>query len=344
MAGDRDAIDFVTMGMFIIDEIEFPPPKPPVKDVIGGAGTYSALGARLFSPGTQAKSVGWIIDCGSDFPQEIRDTIASWNTGVLMRETPHRLTTRSWNGYGEHEHRAFRYTTPKLRLDHDDLPNTDLIWSKSFHLICSATRCISLVEKILALRGSAPRPLFIWEPVPDLCTPEEFVKCCKALKHIDVVSPNHSELGALFSKNTNGTDYVEHRVIENLCEQWLQSGIGQYDQGAIVVRAGKDGCFVARKGFQKWLPAYHQSAEKAVDPTGGGNTFLGGLAVGLVRGGGLNSVAEAAAWGSVSASFAIEQIGCPTLSRTEKEEIWNDSRVDERLSEFKERLDRYVQP
>lgn len=91
---------------FSIDEIEFPPPKPPVKDILGGAGSYSALGARLFCPPPQSKSVGWIVDCGSDFPDELRETIARWDTGVVMRETPHRLTTRGWNGYGEHEHRG----------------------------------------------------------------------------------------------------------------------------------------------------------------------------------------------------------------------------------------------
>lgn len=106
MANKSSSIDFCTLGMFIIDEIEFPPPKPPVKDIVGGAGSYSALGARIFSPPPQSRSVGWIVDCGSDFPPELRDSIASWETGVLIRETPDRLTTRGWNGYGENEHRG----------------------------------------------------------------------------------------------------------------------------------------------------------------------------------------------------------------------------------------------
>lgn len=95
-----------SMAQDVSDEIEFPPPKPPVKDIVGGAGSYSALGARIFSPVPQSQSVGWIVDCGSDFPPELRDVIAHWRSGVLIRETPHRLTTRGWNGYGEHEHRG----------------------------------------------------------------------------------------------------------------------------------------------------------------------------------------------------------------------------------------------
>jgi hypothetical protein len=100
-----------------VDEIEFPPPKPPVKDILGGAGTYSALGARMFSPPPRSRSVGWIVDCGSDFPPELRETIAQWETGALIRETPHRLTTRGWNGYGENEHRGMHSLTYVVSLD-----------------------------------------------------------------------------------------------------------------------------------------------------------------------------------------------------------------------------------
>ncbi|KAJ4289167.1 hypothetical protein N0V90_011509 [Kalmusia sp. IMI 367209] len=353
MAQEAGDIDFCTLGMFIIDEIEFAAPKPPVRDILGGAGSYSALGARIFSRPPRSKAVGWIVDCGSDFPPALRETIATWDTGVLIRETPDRLTTRGWNGYGENEHRAFRYTTPKLRLDHHALIDTQLLWSKSFHLICSPLRCIDLVVNILALRNKsgdmqAPRPLFVWEPVPDLCTPEELNNCLQALKHVDCVSPNHAELGGFFSQNTNGVDHVNYRSIEALCDQWLQSGIGINGKGGIVVRAGKDGCLVARPGLRKWLPAYHQLAEKVVDPTGGGNGFLGGFTVGLVRGSttpGSDSIEKAAIWGSISASFAIEQVGMPALSCSPQgEETWNNVRVEDRLSEFKERLDRYVQP
>jgi len=250
-----------------------------------------------------------------------------------------------------HSGEAFRYLTPKLRVDHEDLNNTDLLWSKSFHLICSPLRCIDLVENIIALRkqhpnsAHIPRPIFIWEPVPDLCTPEEYDNCLKALKHVDIVSPNHGELGGFFGKNTDGKDHVDFRTIEELCGQWLDSGVGD-DNGGVVVRCGKDGCLVMRKGLgkglRKWMPAYHQSAEKVEDPTGGGNSFLGGLAVGLVRVPGY--LEEAAIWGSISASFAIEQVGMPVLSQSADGETWNGVRVEDRLSDFRQRLASYVQP
>ena len=222
------------------------------------------------------------------------------------------------------------------------------MWAKSFHLICSPARCIELVKNILELRILASptieRPLFIWEPVPDLCVPDELDNCLEALKCVDIVSPNHGELGGFFGQSTDEPGHVNHRLIESLCNRWLDSGIGPNGGGGIVVRSGKDGCLVARRGWRKWMPAYHQNSAKVVDPTGGGNGFLGGLAVGLVRSGGVAGLEEAAAWGSISASFAIEQVGMPVLAQTPQGETWNDVRVEERLSEFEQRLDRYVQP
>lgn len=98
--GDGRSIDVCTLGMFIIDEIHFLPPRAPATNVIGGAGPYAAVGARLFSPPPSSGSVGWIVDEGCDFPSEIRQTVRSWDTSCLFRRSAERATTKAWNGYG----------------------------------------------------------------------------------------------------------------------------------------------------------------------------------------------------------------------------------------------------
>lgn len=308
---------------------------------MGGAGTFSAIGARLFSPPPQSKTVGWIIDAGTDFPNKLKDIVSSWNTGVLLQPR-NALTTRGWNGYGENDHRAFKYLTEKKRLTADDL-TIELLAAKSFHLICSAVRCGELVQRIKERRAEAlgtdiADPIIVWEPVPDLCTAEELENTKAALKCVDVLSPNHEELAALFSfEHTAG---VAREAVEKHARELVASGIGAKGEGVIVVRSGKEGCYIARSGGEKcshWLPAYHTNQSKVVDPTGGGNGFLGGLAVGLVR---TNfDVVEAARWGSVAASFTIEQVGMPQLtpSADGTTELWNGVSVEERLRDFKQR-------
>jgi sugar/nucleoside kinase (ribokinase family) len=373
------------------DEIHYLPPEPPVFDILGGSGCYSALGARLFSPPPLSHTVSWIVDKGSDFPETITTEIKSWETSCLIRSDSSRLTTRGWNGYDSNQTRAFKYTTPKLRLDEDAL-TPSLLFSRSFHLNCSPTRCIDLVTSILrrrkTLNPGCPKPLFIWEPVPDLCTPSELLNCTNALPYVDVCSPNHSELAAFMGEPDLGLDpltgAISSQSVERACEQLLSSmPLQSY---ALVIRCGEKGVYLAKNGgrsrrpsmirkkrpanrprggltldmdmealfagllgddgelerevvpidpgLEMWLPAYFdkENAKMVVDPTGGGNGFLGGLAVALARG---KEIQEAAAWGSVAASFAIEQVGMPLLGKDEMgRERWNGALVEERLDEY----------
>lgn len=308
---------------------------------MGGAGTFSAIGARLFSPPPQSKSVGWIVDAGTDFPDELRTIVSSWDTGALIQPR-NALTTRGWNGYGENDHRAFKYLTEKKRLTADDL-TPELLAAKSFHLICSATRCGELVQRLKQRRAETlgtdvPDPIIVWEPVPDLCTVEELENTKAALRSVDVLSPNHEELGALFGfEHTSG---VDREAVERHAAELIDSGIGSEGRGVIVVRSGKQGCYIARSGGEAtscWLPAYHTDQSKVIDPTGGGNGFLGGLAVGLVRTD--FDVVEAAGWGSIAASFTIEQVGMPQLTPSSggASELWNGVSVEDRLKDFKQR-------
>lgn len=368
-----------------------------MRDALGGAGTYAALGARLFSPSPLSLSIGWVVDKGSDFPAKLSSVVDSWHTGVIIREDHDRLTTRGWNGYaGPGDKRAFKYTTPKKRITAEELaPN--LLFSKSFHLICSPTRCQELVTEITSSRKALLtendpyiKPIFVWEPVPDLCTPDELLNCTNTLRLVDICSPNHSELAGFMGDDglDPETGEVSLSSVERACEQLLASmPLQSY---AIVVRAGEKGCYIAKNGgrkrqstrdktpkprkahihgalqpdidmealfaglmqdedgiiareeievdpgVEKWIPAYHQDGSKVIDSTGGGNTMLGGLSVALARG---EKLEDAVAWGSVAASFAIEQVGMPSIATDEEgRETWNGEEVQQRLQEFLRRL------
>ena len=99
-------MDFVTLGMLIIDDIFYPIPRLPALNVLGGAGAYAALGARLICGAKRAKAVGWTAHEGSDFPQEVTAQIETWNTSCELIKTPNRLTTRGLNVYRHNEIRG----------------------------------------------------------------------------------------------------------------------------------------------------------------------------------------------------------------------------------------------
>lgn len=73
---------------------------------------------------------------------------------------------------------------------------------------------------------------------------------------------------------------------------------------------------------------------KIVDTTGAGNAFLGGLAVGLVR---KKSLPEASRFGTVAASFMLEQISLPTLDFGKDTEVWNGDTPTRRLDVLRSR-------
>ena len=99
-------MDFVTLGMLIIDDIYYPIPRLPARDVLGGAGSYAALGARLIAGEARSSAVGWTIHEGDDFPEALKEQIAAWETSCNSIRTPLRSTTRGLNVYKENEVRG----------------------------------------------------------------------------------------------------------------------------------------------------------------------------------------------------------------------------------------------
>lgn len=345
-------VKFASMGMFIIDEIHYPPPQDPVYDIIGGAGTYAVLGYRFFSQ-TAPREIGWFVDVGNDFPQHILDEINSWDTNAIIRTNLARQTTRGWNFYGENsnEERDFKYTTTKLRIETSDLTeNIDLLASKSFHLICSPERCTSICTTVTKDRASAgiTTPFYVfWEPVPGVCSPKEFEKCIATLQYIDVLSPNALE-AAMFLGLPEPVDNIG---IEKVALSFLMHMPRSH--AAVILRCGSKGCVVfSRLPFRgscvcvtdpayqfSQFPAYHNPHNpdySVVDPTGGGNTFIGGLAAGYIDG---QDLVKAAVYGSVAAGLAIEQVGVPKLTSVSKitEEQWNGETIADRIRKYCER-------
>ncbi|KAI2820828.1 hypothetical protein CBS115989_3431 [Aspergillus niger] len=378
----RNNVDFCTMGMFILDAIDFDGTRPNVKNVLGGAASFAVVGARLVTGREHSQAVSWIVDVGSDFPPDVLDLLKSWDTNCVFREDQSRLTTRAWNGYGPNEKRDFKYLTPKLRLEPEMLSDSQ-VFSKTFHMVCSSSRCISIVQTILRRReelqraGKAPpvkhaaqRPIFVWEPVPDLCTPEEQERFLAANQVVDVVSPNELELGMMFGQPgwSEETDYGK-----NIVKKILESGIGPDGNGNLVIRAGKDGSYSYSRSQRVWLPAYHQpsasGASAVIDPTGAGNSFLGALTQGMVSAGRepanlVDSVlAGSTAWqeaiqaaaqhsqvltalifATVAASFVVEQIGVPRMSTSsDGKELWNETEFTERVRLYTQRLYRTLE-
>jgi hypothetical protein len=261
---------------------------------------------------------------------------------------------------------AFRYLTPKIRLDQDSLSPAQIM-AESFHFVCSSERCISLVIGILHKRARlwAPsegsregqeRALMVWEPVPELCIPEQRAKFKEAAQYVDIVSPNAEELVGFFT--SEAPVWSEEKAAKEV----LAWGIGPHGNGVLVSRQGSKGCAAYLRERQFHLRAYHLGAEDqqsaVIDPTGGGNTFLGALALAmsgkvtpslsvldrlLVEVKPHRRLLGALIYATIAASFVIEQPGMPLLSQNAGgKELWNGELFEDRLMTYLHREHDYI--
>ena len=252
--------------------------------------------------------------------------------------------------------------------------------ARTYHLICTPSRCIKLVKELLAKReelvASIPslseKPIFVWEPMEHSCRPSERMSFYEALKYVDVFSPNHDEMQALFADlpNANLKDLgqrgaeIDPRTSEvspfGLYLLLKANGFGD-KACALILRQGEKGCTVCSANRQFRVPAYHRAftdlspeerdqwVNKVIDVTGGGNAFLGGFCIGL----GvmsrrreedpsldLSDFEGAAFYGTVAASFAIEQIGMPKVTYKDSDgtELWNGDLPSDRMSAMLSRV------
>ncbi|KAI8065243.1 Ribokinase-like protein [Gongronella butleri] len=324
-----------SVGSLIIDDIRYADGTEN-KDVIGGAGMFAIYGMRLWFPGDDARKIGYVVHCGFDFPETIRKNLDSLKIGLkyVMHQDKH--TTRGLNTFGDNDHRDFEYVHPIIRTTPDDFPDEWILSMSIVHIICATDRTDEIVkawrrrEKEL---NKKERSLFLWEPLPWACLPENYPNILAAGQHADIISPNDEE-AASFLGLAQGAD-----TTKELVEECVRRLARDFPHAAIVVRAGKKGAAVALdQGKVAWIPAYWTTPDRIVDVTGCGNAFCGGFMVGWLESKGDPVVA--AAYGSVAASYVAEQVGVPSLNTNHgKLEQWNHGPAPrDRLAELLRRL------
>jgi sugar/nucleoside kinase (ribokinase family) len=106
------------------------------------------------------------------------------------------------------------------------------------------------------------------------------------MKMVDIVSPNHEEAAAVLGTSMDKLEAElgsASSALAYLAEQFVQAGVGKYEQGCVAIRAGKRGAVVRRKDTPSWcVPAYWQAPpdlHRIKDVTGAGNAFCGGFCV-----------------------------------------------------------------
>ncbi|KAG8880447.1 hypothetical protein FRB98_005122 [Tulasnella sp. 332] len=346
-----------TLGMFIIDQFELRDESGELTgrtqpEAIGGGGTYCLIGARIWLPPTD---LGMIVDRGDDFPSVIQGQLSSYGEEMWLyrSRTDGNPTLRAVNIYRGENNRGFAYLTTKVRIEPDQFIGTPLARSKYLHFVCSPARAQKIMSQVEEVYGW--QPVTVYEPIPSSCTPQELPALRAILHKIDILSPNADEAFTLLS--------IPKPVTKEKVEA-AASALIVGVRKALIIRSGAMGSYTLAVGAQRgyWVPAFwteKEAASKIVDVTGAGNMFLGGLVAGLEKTSGdvvqgltyfgleapqtltLKTWTVASFFASVSASYALEQVGLPSVGKSRAEdnsELWNGDSPVSRLETLRSRV------
>jgi len=298
-------VDLVAFGI-IIDDLVFPDGHTAM-GVLGGGGPQAAFGMRLPALAgwsDRATSVGLVAGVGRDLP----DSASAWlesagidHTGVRLTDLP---TPRAWQVL-EADGRRTQIWRVKERVGGAQLGRTlDHIPTRyhtalGFHLgIHPQEPDLDFIHQLRALAPSNRpmsdlRPptisLELFKPADRPLSDAALHRLCSAA---DIFSPNLIEARTLVG---NGSpDELARRLT---------------DAGAriIALRMGADGSLVYDGIRLHRVPSVRATV---VDTTGAGNAYCGGFLAGYIQTG---DVLTAAHYGTVAASFLVEQVGLPPI-------------------------------
>jgi sugar/nucleoside kinase (ribokinase family) len=290
------------VGTTALDSIKTPHRENP--RLLGGSASHAAVAASFFAP---VRLVGVV---GSDFPaaywrlyerhgidlqglQRAEGKTFHWS-GEYMADMNQRRTLKTELGVLE----QFAPTLPRAYRD------------SPYVLLANIAPALQL--QVLA---QMRRPRFVVADTMDLWLNIALPDLLKLLKRVDALVLNESEAQQL--TKTDNLRLAAERI-HRLGPAWVIIKKGSH--GAML--SGPDGFFLA--------PAY--PLRKVVDPTGAGDSFVGGLTGYLAssEGGIKRNLRRAVMVGTVVASFCCEGFG---LQRTDRLKL---SEIEQRLAELEQ--------
>ena len=279
-------IDLLALGV-IIDDLVLADGTTHM-GLLGGGGPQTAFGMRLCS-----ESVGLAAGVGADFPQAARDWMHTAGIDTSAVRQTAQPTLRAWQlleADGRHTQvwRSPLSALPvNLALDTTTLPATHRSLQGLHTGIHPEEPNLARLQALRAIT----RVLSIetWRSAASPLRPEALRA---VLQLADIFSPNVAEAESLVGAGE------PHALAQRLLE---------HGGRLIALRMGNAGVLVcAANQNALHLPALAVSG--ATHPLGAGNAFCGGFLAGWAA---TADAASAAAYGTVAASFMLEQPGVP---------------------------------
>jgi sugar/nucleoside kinase (ribokinase family) len=282
------------VGSLGLDTIETPAGR--VEEVLGGSAAYFALAARHFLP------VSVVAVVGSDFPVEARRALEHPEldlTGIEIQEGK----TFRWEGVYSRDMNTRETRRTELNVFERFRP-------KLHAGVRAATNVfLANIDPVLQreVLDQLERPRLVLLDTMNYWIHGKRAELLEILKRIRILLINEEEARELTGE---AQTHKAARAILNLGPE------------AVVIKQGEHGAILqSKRDLYFTCPAV--PIESVVDPTGAGDTFAGGLFGALARMGRVTdrTLRAAVVYGSVLASFTVEDFGVAGLLRVKRPEI-----------------------
>ena len=294
----------LVVGSIALDTVQTPHGK--VEDALGGSAVYFSYAASFFGP---VRLVGVV---GADFPAEFREALARLNIDASGLEVVEGKTFR-WSGSYEGSMNSAETNWTELNVFGEFDPKVpDAFRDTPFVFLANGVPAVQ--KKVLA---QVRNPKFVVADTMNLWIDTARDELVELLGLVDAIVLNDEEARSL----TGEPNLV--RAARRIHAMGPQT---------VIIKKGEHGSLLVRPDVRFALPAY--PAEEVVDPTGAGDSFAGGL-MGYLASVGETTAEElkrAMAYGTVVASFNIEDFSCNRFQQVSREHI------DQRLAEFRDML------
>ena len=295
-------MSLVIVGSVAFDTLETPHGRR--EKIVGGSCTYCSLAASFF---TEPRIVAVV---GEDFPEETIELFKSRGIDVRGLEIKSGQTFHWEARYGDDPNQRATIKT-ELNVFEDFSPQLPPDYCEA-DIVFLANIDPDLQEDILS---QAKHPKLVAMDTINLWIKTKPDPLLRVLEKVHVYFANDEEI-RLLAKEPN----------------LIKAGKKLLERGPsfIVIKKGEHGALVLGKDSVFGVLAY--PCEKVIDPTGAGDSFAGGFLGYLDKIGAFDEereIRKASVYGSVMASFTIENFGITRFKSLQLEDI------EKRFSQFK---------
>jgi len=300
-------MSLVIVGSVAFDTIETPFDRR--ERIVGGSGTYCSLAASFF---TQPKLVAAV---GEDFPEEMMGFFNQRRIDTRGVEVKQGKSFFWEARYGDDPNqRKTLKTEPNVFEDFRPQLPSDY---RQNGIVFLANIDPDLQDDILS---QVKKPSLVAMDTINFWINRKSASLLRVLEKVDLYFANDEEVRLL----------TREKNLIKAGNEILKKG-----PSLVAIKKGEHGALVMGKDFVFGVLAH--PCEEVVDPTGAGDSFAGGFLGYLDKAGNVwdeNEIRKATVYGSVIASFVIEDFGIDRLKTLTAEEVENRFKQFRKLVTF----------